>query len=239
MESIKIQTAQNVELEYEMAGIGSRILAVLIDTVIVIAYILALVIITGMGEFYGFGGILVTFLFFLPSLLYPLLCEIFMDGQTFGKRFLHIKVVKIDGSQPTLGSYVLRWLLRFADSFMFLGLVVMLFTEREQRLGDLAAGTVVIKLKQRVTLDDTILVKLDDGYVPTYPQVEKLSDTDMEVIRDVLSIAGSDDAPVAIIDAISQAKRVVEKKMGVVSSFPPVQFLNTVLQDYNYYKGVV
>lgn len=234
MESIKIQTAQNVELEYEIAGIGSRILAVLIDTSILLAYIFGIALIST-GLFDGLWGML----FFLPVLLYNLLCEIFMDGQTFGKRYLNIKVVKLDGSQPTLGSYVLRWLLRFADSFMFIGLVVMLFTEREQRLGDLAAGTVVIKLKQRVTLDDTILMKLEDDYAPTYPQVEKLSDTDMDIIRDVLNVASSENAPVAIIETIGQAKRVVEKKMGVVSPLPPVQFLTTVLKDYNYYKGVL
>lgn len=234
MESIKIQTAQNVELEYEMGGIGSRILAALIDTLILFAYIIGIMLIS-VELLSGVTG----FVLFLPVLLYNLLCEVFMDGQTFGKRALHIKVVRLDGSQPTVGNYVLRWLLRFVDTFLFIGLLVMLFTEREQRLGDLAAGTVVIKLKQRVTLSDTILVQLDENYAPTYPQVEKLSNVDMDIIREVLAAVSKRDVPVSIIEATAQAKRIVETKMEIQSQQPPVEFLNTVLKDYNYYKGVV
>lgn len=242
MESIKIQTAQNVELEYEIAGVGNRIVASLIDILILTAYVIGLSMLFGAVAWFGEGVLMVVIgvLLYLPVLLYDLLCEIFMDGQSFGKRQMNIKVVRLDGTQPTIGSYLLRWLLRFIDiGFMYIGLVVMLFTEKSQRLGDLAAGTTVVKLKQRVTLEDTILVPLQEGYTPMFREVEKLNDQDMDIVRDVLKAVSTRDAGEAIHEAAAHAMRVLEKKMGVVSRMSPPQFLDTVLKDYNYYRGIL
>lgn len=239
MENIRIQTAQNVELEYEIAGIGNRIVASLIDVIILVGYVLALAFLT---QWFFAGTFIETLMIilYLPVLFYDLLCEIFMDGQSFGKRQMDIKVVRLDGMQPTIGNYLLRWLLRLVDiGFMYIGLVVMLFTEKSQRLGDLAAGTTVVKLKQRVTLEDTILVPLQEGYQPVFREVEKLDNRDMDVVRDVLQAVRKHDAGPAIREAAAHAMRVLERKMEVTSNMPPQQFLDTVLKDYNYYRGVV
>lgn len=239
MENIRIQTAQNVDLEYEIAGIGNRIVASLIDILILAAYALAISLLSDV-LFSGTFMASIIILFYLPAFFYDLLCEIFMDGQSFGKRQMDIKVVRLDGMQPTVGNYLLRWLLRFVDvGFMYIGLIVMLFTEKSQRLGDLAAGTTVVKLKQRVTLEDTIFTPLQQGYVPTFREVEKLNDHDMDVVRDVLKAISTRDAGPAIHEAAAQAMRVLERKMDVVSTMPPAQFLDIVLRDYNYYRGVV
>lgn len=239
MENIRIQTAQNVELEYEIAGIGNRIVASLIDILILAAYALAISLLSD-WLFSGTFMASVIVLLYLPAFFYDLLCEIFMDGQSFGKRQMDIKVVRLDGMQPTIGNYLLRWLLRFVDvGFMYIGLIVMLFTEKSQRLGDLAAGTTVVKLKQRVTLEDTIFTPLQQGYVPTFREVEKLNDHDMDVVRDVLKAISSRDAGPAIHEAAAHAMHILERKMGVVSTMPPAQFLDIVLRDYNYYRGVV
>jgi uncharacterized RDD family membrane protein YckC len=239
MENIRIQTAQNVELEYEIAGIGNRIVAAIIDVVILAGYILALSFLST----WLFSGTLmasIMIIFYLPVIFYDLLCEIFMDGQSLGKRQMDIKVVRLDGMQPTIGNYLLRWLLRFVDiGFMYIGLIVMLFTEKSQRLGDLAAGTTVVKLKQRVTLEDTILVPLQEGYTPVFREVEKLNDHDMDVVRDVLQAMSARDASPAIHQAAAQAMQVLERKMGVQANMSPGQFLHTVIRDYNYYRGVV
>lgn len=239
MENIRIQTAQNVELEYEIAGIGNRIVASLIDILILAAYALAISLLSG-WLFSGTFMASVIVLLYLPAFFYDLLCEVFMDGQSFGKRQMDIKVVRLDGMQPTVGNYLLRWLLRFVDvGFMYIGLIVMLFTEKSQRLGDLAAGTTVVKLKQRVTLEDTIFTPLQQGYVPTFREVEKLNDHDMDVVRDVLKAISTRDAGPAIHEAAAHAMHILERKMGVVSTVPPAQFLDIVLRDYNYYRGVV
>lgn len=239
MENIRIQTAQNVELEYEIAGIGNRIVASLIDILILAAYALAISLLSDL-LFSGTFMASIIVLLYLPAFFYDLLCEIFMDGQSFGKRQMDIKVVRLDGMQPTVGNYLLRWLLRFVDvGFMYIGLIVMLFTEKSQRLGDLAAGTTVVKLKQRVTLEDTIFTPLQQGYVPTFREVEKLNDHDMDVVRDVLKAISTRDAGPAIHEAAAHAMHILERKMDVVSTMPPAQFLDIVLRDYNYYRGVV
>lgn len=73
----------------------------------------------------------------------------FNHGQSFGKKLINIRVVKVDGSTPSIGSYLLRWLLFPIDGPITsgLGLLVVLLNKNNQRLGDLAAGTMVIKEK--------------------------------------------------------------------------------------------
>src|SRR5690606_34920667 len=110
-------------------------------------------------------------LFYLPVIFYHLLCEVFMDGQTFGKKAIDIKVVKLDGSQPSVGSYFLRWLLQIVDLPFFgaIGIITILVNGKGQRVGDLAAGTTVISLKHRTGIKDTILarpVMADHDYTP-------------------------------------------------------------------------
>ena len=110
---IRIQTAQNVEIEYEIAGIGYRLPAALIDLAVFLGYY-ALIYIT--FAVFSFNVDLPEWLMFalllppVPLLLYPLLCEIFMRGQTIGKKAMNLKVVRIDGGEPSIGSYILRWL---------------------------------------------------------------------------------------------------------------------------------
>lgn len=240
MENINIETAQNIDIQYEIAGIGDRILAGLIDTLVVVAYVFAIAIVSDLVEM-NVGYAVSMIAFFLVPMLYYLLCEILMNGQTIGKRAMSIKVARIDGTQPTLSNYLLRWLLRIVDvSFMFIGVIVMLFTEKVQRIGDLAAGTVVIKLKNRVTLNDTIYVELRENYTPTFPQVEKLNDSDMEVIKDVLKALHKTANSIAIFNMADHAKSVIERKMEIDHvAMPPRQFLDMVISDYNYYRGIL
>ncbi len=240
MDSIRIQTAQNIDIQYEIAGISDRIIAALIDMLIIVAYSLAIwQLLSAFGI--QIGPALSMIAFFLIPILYYLLSEMYMNGQTIGKRQMSIRVARADGGQPTFSNYLLRWMLFFVDAgFMFIGVLVMLFTEKGQRIGDLAAGTIVIKLKNRVTIDDTIYVELREDYVPTFPQVEVLTDADMEVIKDVLKVISKPETSPAVLDTAAHAKTVVERKMGIAPvPLSPRQFLGTVIGDYNYYKGIL
>jgi len=240
MDSIRIQTAQNIDIQYEIAGISDRILAGLIDLVIIAAYCIAIgLFISALNIEIGFAAQMI--LFFLIPVSYYLLSEMYMNGQTVGKRQMSIRVARIDGAQPTFSNYLLRWMLFFVDAgFMCIGVLVMLFTEKGQRLGDLAAGTIVIKLKNRVTLNDTIYVELREGYKPTFPEVEVLTDADMEVVKDVLRAISKPEISPAVLDTAAHAKTVIERKMGIsFVALPPRQFLGTVIEDYNYYKGIL
>src|ERR1035437_251122 len=99
MENIKIQTTQNVDIEYELASIGDRILATLLDDLFFLTYFLLILLIAALTKYVIFKSIAVISLLSLPILLYDLLCETFFQGKSFGKMIMKIKVVKLDGTQ--------------------------------------------------------------------------------------------------------------------------------------------
>lgn len=155
----KIETPQNVELTRPLAGIGSRMMAGFADNIII--FLIYLLLFLFVMLYYSFeineplqllrnGDTLVFTLIIIAGFVlywgYFALSEYYMNGQTIGKRNLKIRVVKLEGGPLSFTDLAIRNLLRAAD-FLFLYLVagvVMFFTKRVQRLGDLAAGTVVI-----------------------------------------------------------------------------------------------
>ncbi len=243
MDSIKIATTQNVDLEYEAAGVGYRILATILDGIFIMIYVVIIMLILGISvsgasdyfsdNYYLMIAILI--LLGLPVLLYHFLSETFMNGQSFGKKIVGIKVVKLDGTQPGIGSYLIRSLLRIIDIQIMNGLVALIsvaVSEKSQRLGDMAAGTTVIKLGYKVTLRDTILYKQVNNYNIVFEQVALLSDKDIAIIKEILehSIANNKPENMAILAG------KVKTKMGVVTTLNNEQFLKTVLLDYSHYQ---
>jgi len=238
--NVQIQTAQNVEIEYELASIGERMGGVIIDMLIQIGYIIGmLLILTAFVD--GLVGnenlmIVIFILAYLPLFLYDFLCETFLDGQTFGKKAMKTRVVKLDGTQPGAGAYLLRWLIGLVEKVLFSGaiaLVAMLVNGKGQRLGDMAAGTTVVRTKPAVTLEDTIFRTVESDYIPTFPQVTRLSDSDIALVQEVLN-AGNDMAnPVVMGRLASKLKQV----LGVTSELPPAAFLRVLMKDYNYYTN--
>ena len=192
MDNIKIQTTQNVDIEYELASIGDRILATLLDYVFFIAYVLLLILISSLVNGKLFESMAMLVIIFLPLLLYDLILETFFQGQSFGKMIMKIKVVKLDGTQAGFGAYVLRWLLRIIDTRIFSGgvaLIAILLNGKGQRIGDMAAGTTVIKLKHRVKITDTILNTVKPDYTLVFPEVTRLTDNDIAVIKEVMVVS--------------------------------------------------
>jgi len=158
---LTIDTPEQTVLEYPIAGLGSRFLAVLADTAIQIVlgiFLLILASVIGIGlAVVGLGGIssqwvlaIVLFLIFLLSSGYFALFEIFWNGQTPGKRFTQIRVIKDDG-RP-IGAYeaVVRNLMRIVDALpgMYgVGLISIFLSPQGKRVGDFVAGTVVVHEK--------------------------------------------------------------------------------------------
>jgi uncharacterized RDD family membrane protein YckC len=236
MENVQIQTAQNVALEYETASVGERILAVLIDRVLLAGYLFGAF---ALGDQLNINNGTWMTIIWIPAFIYEFLCEAFLNGQTFGKRALKIKVIKTDGSQPSLGDYFLRWLLRLVDVTISGGtvaVITILINGKGQRLGDIAAGTTVIKMKQRVTLQDTLFKKVEEEYAPTFPQVVNLTDRDITLLKEVLELNRREREALPALLAIDKRLREV---MNVQSEMNPFQFTTTVLKDYNYYTGKV
>ena len=240
MTLINIETTQNVTINYQLAGLGNRIIAYLIDFGILLAYVILMIIVLAYlatlnmlddGDFVIFQvGILL-----LPVLLYDLVSEVFFNGQSVGKKSMRIKVVKVDGSKPSIGSYLIRWAARALECvFFFYGVVPIMsiaFSEKGQRLGDIMAGTTVIKTNStrqnvRNPLD---LIKEIDDYEAKYPEAINLSDNDVRVIKRALDAYRYNRNRVPI-DAVT-AK--VEEILGVQNKERPVEFLMRVIKDYN------
>ncbi|TAE36482.1 MAG: RDD family protein [Runella slithyformis] len=229
--SVRVQTSQNVDVEYEPASIGERILANLIDYLIYIAWGIG-----GILLFQAFhsGGSLSTFFsilfLFLPIAFYPLFTEYFLNGQTLGKKALKIRVVRLDGGKPTLGAYILRWLLIVIDSQLFTPFVAVVAVAaggKGQRVGDIAAGTTVVKINKTVSLDDITYQPLAENYTVRYPEAAQLSDRDIETVRVVLRKANFD-----------LTNRTAERVSGVLNVgrvyADSQQFLTTIINDYAY-----
>ncbi|RYE17506.1 MAG: RDD family protein, partial [Sphingobacteriaceae bacterium] len=143
MQTIKITTSQNIEIDYEVAGLGERIVARIIDYGIFILIIIAIASVSVMGiglstqvNFFGslFGIAYIIWLF--AFIFYDLICEVFFNGQSAGKRIMNIKVISLDGARPSLGQYVIRWLFRIVDfliTFQLGGLISVILTKNKQR----------------------------------------------------------------------------------------------------------
>lgn len=237
MDNFQIETAQNVSIYQNVAGIGERILAFLIDGVILLAYwFVSLFLIAKFGLDSQDGADIWTFYLILglPIFLYHVLFETFMDGKSPGKAALKIRVVKLDGSKPGFGSYFVRWIMRIIDISITSGgvaVVSILMSERGQRLGDMAAGTTVISEKKRATLSDSLLVDIPTNYVPTYPQVTVFDDKDVQLIKTLFTDARRNGNHNVIIKLAERLK----DKMSVQPVETNIAFVERVLADYNYY----
>lgn len=232
MQNVRIQTAQNVFIEYQPASVGDRIIAAIIDVIIVWSYIIGCVtIVASLNIDINW---VIWILVITPLLFYDLAFEIFMDGQTIGKKARSIKVVKLNGSQPTIGSYLLRWLIRPID-VLFSGAVAILVISlngKGQRLGDIAAGTSVVNLRRRVGLSDMMVPQTQEDYEPVYPQATSLSDRDIALIKEALLVhTNSDEPDIRLLETLA---RKVKGALQVESNMPPMAFLRTILKDHTH-----
>lgn len=233
MDNISIHTTQNVDIEYQLASIGDRILATLLDYLFFLAYFLLILLIASLTTWEIFDSMAIVSILVLPILFYDLICEVFFQGKSFGKMIMKIKVVMLDGTQANFGAYLLRWLLRIIDMRLFggaLALIAILINGKGQRIGDMAAGTTVIKMKQKVQLSDTIFNKLKPDYSLIFPEVSRLTDTDVAIIKEVMQVCVRSNN----FEAIDKLVLKTKATMGVTSDLPHSQFLSAVIQDYNY-----
>jgi uncharacterized RDD family membrane protein YckC len=240
VESVAINTTQNVVIDYEPAGLGNRILAALLDALFKFAYVFFWIIVLLSTEAFGVKGesavVILMVVIFVPLLFYDLLFEVFAHGQSLGKKIIKIKVVKLDGTQPSIGSYLLRWLIRIFEIDMLYGMVAIVAiasSKNKQRLGDMAGGTTVIKIRPAVTIKDTILqMQQKTEYKIVFPQVALLSERDLEIMKEVHEFyrkTGNQEALVKLADKI-------KKKTGIVSTMQEEEFIDTLMKDYNHYK---
>jgi uncharacterized RDD family membrane protein YckC len=240
---IHIQTSQNVDVEYEVAGVGYRIIAALIDLSLFVGYYALIFILAQAGVQFPHWLVFVLAFPPVPILLYPLVTEIILEGQTIGKRAMSLKVVRTDGSQPTIGSYLLRWVfwLIEANPFLaFLGfggisVISVSVTKYGQRVGDLAAGTTVVRVSRETMQAESELMLPNADYTPVWPQVRALNDRDIALIRKSLSAVerGADDQFLTrLANKVADVLGIDTQKIEL-----PSTFLQRVVKDYNFVAG--
>ena len=241
MSQIQIQTTQNVALSFTPASVGDRILAHFIDWVIFIAWFLIFALVaSGIGNSLFDSRIgMVAFVVFmlLPVMLYDLLFEVFMNGQSLGKRAMQIRVMALDGTPPTLGAYLMRWMFRLLDTGIFgsvVALIVSAVNGKGQRIGDIAANTAVVKLKQTVSLAQLKQEKIQVDYLPMFPEASLLSDRDVLTINAVLKKGREENNALIVREATQKVKEVI----GVETDMNNMAFLQQVLQDHTYLTTV-
>ena len=231
-----IITSQYVRIDHTPAGVGERIFSRFLDCMIMIVYLIGVTYVLDSSILYGIRGydygLLVIFILNMPVIFYSLLWEIFNRGRSPGKMIFGMRVVMQDGTVPTIGAYFLRWMLLLIDFWTQLGLVIILLNKDNQRLGDLAAGTVVIKERDyhriNVTLDE--FYYLSRNYRPIFPQAENLSLEQVNTINEALT--RYDDKRLMRISALSAKVREFLKVMPRIDD---ETFLRTITRDYQYY----
>ncbi len=235
MAESNIVTGQYVRISQTPASIGTRVVAQLIDGFVVACYVVGIAQLLINFEIY-FDETLYYILMFLPAVFYSFFFEVFNNGRSLGKMAMHTKVVKIDGSSPTIGDYFMRWLLRIIDiHFMGVGIVSILLSKNSQRLGDIAAGTMVISQKNyhkiQVSLDE--FTYLERNYKPVYAQAEDLTLNQLDIIQRTLNAEYNYEREMRInklAEKVRQALRIPNDNV------PNEKFLYTIVRDYQHYS---
>lgn len=247
MNQIGINTSQNVNINFKIAGVGERFFAFVIDMLIKAAYAYAIFWI--LFNFLGIGSIFDGWdnwsigafmaILYLPVVVYTLVLESLFEGQTPGKKILKIRVVKIDGYQATFGDYFMRWILRLIDiysNFGVVGLITMVASKDNQRLGDIVSGCAVISLKSDVNISHTILQELQEDYAAVFPQVIMLNDNDMRIIKENYERAIKSKDSIIIKKLADKIKQTMKLDLDN-NNYTDLQFISVVIKDYNFYTG--
>lgn len=255
MANIEINTVFNINLEFESAPVSKRIIAYVVDFIILAGYLILMKTILYEGfrlssqDSMGLDMVVIS----LPMLLYPLITENSMNGQTVGKKLMNIRVISMDGGEPNFSQYIFRWITRFFEwpfvfgyiygglsavtSYAFITgfagigvLIVIAITKYNQRLGDLLAGTVVVNAKTDLSVHDTVFKNiLQPNYKVMFPQVMQLSDNDINTIKTVLNQTLKGNADLAF-----RVEAKIKEVLNIDSTLHTRDFLEKLMEDYNY-----
>lgn len=263
MSIVRIATHFNIDIEFTAPPFYRRLAAWVIDIIIQIVYLIVAlrllnwVTIYMQGEDSNMKIWAISLLLFLPFVMYHVILEITMHGQSIGKKLLGIKVVSENGGRPSIGQFIIRWLMRTMDVSLIMmimmipyaqifgpqvywgmaismGLLVadliLVNTRKQQRLGDILAHTVLIDTKQNEKISDTVFREVEDSYIPQFPQIMQLSDRDINSLKSILDTSRKHrDSTMAYM-----AAEKIKSHLKIETSMEPELFLEVLLKDYNY-----
>ncbi|MBI35232.1 MAG: RDD family protein [Flavobacteriales bacterium] len=242
MRTISINTTQNVAIDYELAGLMERLLAFLLDTVILVAYIYVIGWTLALGNTFRDSNdivlfIVIVFIIFPPVIGYHLICEAFWNGQSIGKKALGIKVMKCNGQQMDIGDYGKRWMFRLVDILFSCGsvaVITIMSNDYNQRLGDIVGDTCVVKTNPRnqMSIVDVLKIKTQENYEPKYEGVVRFTEEDMLLLKNTLDRAKTNpNKHYKKLLALLTEKICKELDIKKVPK-KRTKFLKTILNDY-------
>jgi uncharacterized RDD family membrane protein YckC len=266
MAVIKVPTNFNIDVEFEIPEFYRRLISLLIDVVIEYFYLrIAIEIYKAIANNSGwdtdtqYNLQAVGLLLFLPILLYHVLLEITMNGQSIGKKIMGIRVVNENGGRPGISQFLIRWLLRVSDlwiavililllsanfsdnaetafiviaalAFLITDIVLVVSSRKSQRIGDILAKTILIRTNPKGNINETVFIDVADSYVPSFPQIMQLSDKDINAIKSILETARKK----SDFNMAEAASSKIKAHLKIESSMSPFDFLDVLLKDYNY-----
>lgn len=259
MAKLNVLTPFNIELEFDIASLGKRALAYFIDIMVGVVYVLLLhlTILETAIEIEGLFDVSQFFLVILPLFFYHFFSEMLMNGQSLGKKVIGIRVVNKNGNAASISQYLLRWILSLPNimfvpvvgylvwvspwlGFVTIGILALpdaicyAVTKSGQRIGDLAANTVVVSTRHSIDIEQTIFreVSLDTGYQPKYPQVMRLTDKDINSLRNLLKQKRTKDLDTYTTRVAERIETVLQISNDSADQY---HFFEELLTDYNYY----
>jgi uncharacterized RDD family membrane protein YckC len=255
-ERYSFETPEQIDVSYAIAGIGSRFMAALVDTIIITAALFLILVPGTAGAVFVIGVILAFlgsddaagtavpfalagtgFLSFCIIGLYYILFEAFWQGQSPGKRWLGIRVIREGGYPIGFSTAVVRNVVRLIDFlpvYYMIGLVVMFIDRKSRRLGDLAAGTIVVKEQKGVKLEtldveSRILTRAEqptgDSRWPAIRDVRHLTPADRSLLREFLQRRATLPPETAARIGTSLARTYALKTGHDLDGEPPESFL--------------
>lgn len=227
MEGLAFRNIRNVTIIRQRAAIGARMAATMIDLVVIFAYSTVLFLFPPTRDLM-FGSPAFAILFYLPVFLYHLLCESFFNGKSVGKYAMRTRVMRADGSPPSLGDYILRWVFRILD-MMFawaVGVLSIILTSKGQRIGDLAAGTVVVKDARPEPIEEWWSPPSDEGKV-RFQEAGLLTDREVKLLREALERLGTSREPVERLVAR------IKERTGLRSERNAAELARILIEDHD------
>jgi uncharacterized RDD family membrane protein YckC len=264
---IKVPTTFNIDVEFEIPEFYRRLIALIIDILILFCYlkIAERVFYTiwrnsdqrSLDTQYNLMAVKLI-LFLLPIILYHLILEITMNGQSVGKKIMSIKVVNENGGRPGISQFLIRWLLRdvwffllfvlavaatqtndknegvfmiiFVLAYFLVDLILVISSKKSQRIGDILAHTILIRTNTRTSIEETVFQEVSDTYTPLFPQIMQLSDKDINAIKSILETAKKK----GDFNMAANASEKIKAHLKIDSPMSPFDFLEVLLKDYNY-----
>ncbi len=269
MGAIKVPTNFNIDLEFDIPEFYRRLLALVIDLVILfIYYKIAVALLQSIAAnrfqnnpfddnaWYDLSALVLVFM--VPILVYHVVLEILLNGQSIGKKIMQLRVVNENGGRPAISQFLIRWMIRdiwfyflliigfyavgtgkaVEGSFIIIlsllyfvaDIVLVVSSKKGQRIGDMLAHTILIRINTRTGIEETVFQEVAENYVPSFPQIMQLSDKDINAIKSILETARRK----GDFSMAAHAGEKIKAHLKISTDMPPFDFLEVLLKDYNY-----